>query len=259
MFGEASPRTPDRIRPAVPLDAPEDVHVREVVVGPTASPLHVHSCGTPSRQLPMKSPALTTGCSRTTPARGIATPVRSTRRRDCAVSQKEHSAPTPRALSLWDEKVISLSDLASPGPSSPCQCSPEFNDTACGFEDMELVQEIPISDSLLSFDQVLSMCGHQLRNRQPEIWMPVPEIPTSTSYRGAASSDSMSKASDPRMPRQPMSSADAPCRAMQIVSESLTCQGCFHQHAVIAHDPRKRRRRYRSPTPVTDKATVGAC
>jgi len=307
FFGDASPRTPDRVRPAMPLGVPEDFCVREVAVGPPASPLHVHSCGTPSRQLPMKSPALLTGCSGATPARGIATPVRMSRRRDCVASQKEPSAPTPRALSLCDcghcpaciaagvnminhieqhvptdftsadidqfpavgatdgsdldlfgpvssplqrsgpytdpkfdkenmqarasnvncsiltrlNKVISLSDLASPGPSCPCQSSPKFDDTECGFEDMELVQEIPICDSLLSFDQVLSECVHEPRKRQPQVWLPVPEIPTSTSCTEAASSDSMSKASDPRIPCQPLVSADASCRA---------------------HDPRKRRR-----------------
>merc|ERR1719215_1507050 len=87
-------------------------------------------------------------------------------------------------------EVICLSDLASPGPSSPCQTSPKFDDAACGFENMELVQEIPIRDSHLNFARVLSECGYEPRKRQSQVCLRVPEIPTSTSCTEAAASDS---------------------------------------------------------------------
>jgi len=146
------PMTPDRV-------APEPTHFRKVAAALAASPLLTHRCSTPNQHVPMMSPApmKSPSCfgtpARGTPARGVATPVRSSRRCSFSVMGplEEHHAPTPRALNLCDcgdcpacksvsgnrcgavywaaatvanspargRQLARLGDLASPAPMSP--------------------------------------------------------------------------------------------------------------------------------------------
>lgn len=144
--------TPDRV-------APEQTHFRKVAAALAASPLLTHRCSTPTQHVPMQSPApmKSPSCfgtpARGTPARGVATPVRSSRRCSFSVAGllEEHHGPTPRALNLCDcgdcsacksvsgnmcvavnwaaatiakspargRQLARLGDLASPAPISP--------------------------------------------------------------------------------------------------------------------------------------------
>jgi len=229
---ETCPRTPDRFNPFVALVMPEAVIAGASAVAPLGSPLLARLCGTPCRQFPLKSPASSnapmTGCSGATPARGVATPVRSCRRRTFAAPQKEYSAPTPRALTLCDcghcpacvpvgmtiinqgdqsaalssfpatkRGIICLSDLACPGPSSPGPSPSAFDDALQGLENMELVQEIPICATLPNFSQALNECVCDPRKRQRQVSLPVLVIPTSASCMEVPAAAAMGKASDP--------------------------------------------------------------
>jgi len=102
-FRDNCPMTPDR-------GAPEQTHFRKVAAALAASPLLALRCSTPTQHIPMMSPApmKSPSCfgtpARGTPSRGVATPVRSSRRCSFSVigSMEETHAPTPRALNLCD-------------------------------------------------------------------------------------------------------------------------------------------------------------
>jgi len=265
---ELCPRTPDRVAPAMP----SVLEHTEIPTAPMGSPCVARSCGTPSRQLPMKSPAsgnapLTGRSTRRASAGGVATPLRASRRHSFAGLPEELNAPTPRALILCDcghcpmclavsETIygvhrtvaiatsprkceqVRLGDLASPGPSSPGQ-SPLECAIPEALPSVELVQEIPVCRDM--FTSACLPCDgvRDPRKQRQQVLLPFLVIPTSTSCAN------MGKVDDPRIGQQPVvSGSELLPESMPLLNlNSITsghCQGSASLHPV---DPRRRRRR----------------
>lgn len=260
----AVPRTPDR-KSAVW----QDLSVEECRgAAETTSLLNkIISCSTPTQQLPMRSPmtgnAPGTGCSgasRVTSARGVATPLRASRRRSTAVLQDEAHALTPRALclcecghcsacvcssqagfvahpataaasSLTRCEATRLSDLASPAASTP-GLSPAGHHSPRLFSetDVAAVMEIPLGERDHSSAQDL------LKLADPrQMFLPVRVIP----LRVTEAEEIPHIASDPRLRQPPTSLAFhvSDCATGSLVQSSVS------RLSSSPADPRRRRRR----------------
>lgn len=264
------PMTPDRVRTSdCGLDRFHGGG--EFAAAPTGSPVCARSCYTPIRQLPLNTPASCnapmTGCSGAslaTPARGVATPMRASRR--CSVTapteeEEEPKALIPRALNLCDcghcaacateastqrslarVKPMRLSDLAGPSPASPGQ-SPSEGD-------------IPVALTLGAPEEIL-LCGspgsvRDPRKRPRHLSLPLLVIPIGTACTEPVASTQ--KVSDPRLK----------CLENDLGADAellRTAAGCKRRRSSAlmlappqsprsaAHAASCRTRRYRSPTP----------
>jgi len=216
--------------------------------------------------MPMKSP--TSGkppscASLATSVRGVATPLRASRRYASTAAQEELGAPTPRALKLCDCghcstcamssaaihgiheievtasstgtvsngifaecKPLKLSDLACPSPSSPGQSPSDFA-IPDGMPDLELVEEMPIHGVMQTSAHVLREAFLDPR-RQQQVLLPLFVIPVSTSSTDAHEFASMGKASDPRIRLLPAASEEgARCKAVPVPNAFEPKQGSF--------------------------------
>lgn len=197
-----------------------------MAAAPIGSPVCARSCYTPIRQLPLNTPASCnapmTGCSGAslaTPLRGVATPMRASRR--CAVTapteeEDEPNEPMPRTLNLCDcghcaacategstqskflrGHPMRLSDLAGPSPASPGQSPSQ--------EDIPDALTLGASSlrSCAGPTQEIPLCGspstvRDPRKRQRCVSLPLVVIPTRSACR-AEQPDAPQKVSDPRL------------------------------------------------------------
>lgn len=223
------PMTPDRVRTS---DCGLELFHGggEFAAAPTGSPVCARSCYTPIRQLPLNTPASCnapmTGCSGAslaTPARGVATPMRASRR--CSVTapteeEEEPKALIPRALNLCDcghcaacateastqsslarVKPMRLSDLAGPSPASPGQSPSEG--------DIPVALTLGASSFLphAGLTQEILLCGSPSSVRDPRkrprhVSLPIlviPIIPIGIACTDEEPGASTQKVSDPRL------------------------------------------------------------
>lgn len=286
---ETCPRTPDRVAPVTQSMSLEHLEDEGIAAVSNLSSRLSFRCDTPSRQMPMMSPPSArmpmksptsgkppSGASHATSVRGVATPLRASRRYASTAAQEELDAPTPRALKLCDCghcstcavasttihgiqeisviassagtvsdrifaecKMLKLSDLACPRPSSPGQSPLDFAILA-GMPDLELVKEVPIRGALRGSAHALreAFFPDPRRQQQQQVLSPLLIIPVSTSNTEA----SVGKASDPRIrPFPSASKEDARSEAVLVPGTSLPRQGGVLLPS--SRDPRRKCRR----------------
>lgn len=217
--------------------------------------------------------------------RSVATPLRTSRRASFpSAPQDELNGPTPRTLELCDCghspvcavatvsilpmtstaviessprlcRPVELSDLASPGPSSPGQAPTECAVPDAALEG-ELVQEIPVRGSGLCFSQGEHV--HDPRMRHGRVPLPFIIIPTSTSSTGGRAG-SFTEVADPRIRHQSLlAEAHAPRTSARKRPRSPTPIPEAPQFPRSpGHVVSCRAGRYRSPTPVPEPCHTG--
>jgi len=243
------PTTPDRVRTS---DCALELFREggELAAAPRGSPVCARSCYTPIRQLPLHTPASCkapmTGCSGAslaTPLRGVATPMRASRR--CSVTaraeeEEEPNAPLPRTLnlcgcghcaecathasaqsSLARVKPLRLSELADPSPASPGQ-SPSEGDIPDA-----LTLGASSLRSRAGVTQELLLCGSSSsvrdpRKRQRYASSRVVVIPTGFACVAEHSGVPSQKVGDPRLLQKPVLAApDAPVGVMLVPNTTM--------------------------------------
>jgi len=266
------PTTPDRVRTS---DCALELFREggELAAAPRGSPVCARSCYTPIRQLPLHTPASCnapmTGCSGAslaTPLRGVATPMRASRR--CSVTaraeeEEEPNAPLPRTLnlcgcghcaecathapahsSLATLKPLRLSELADPSPASPGQ-SPSEGDIPDA-----LTLGASSLRSRAGLTQEILLCGSSSsvrdpRKRQRYVSSPIVVIPTGTACVAEQSGVSSQKVGDPRLLQKQLQTAS--CRKRRLSPALMLAPPHPPRSATRAASCRTRR--YRSPTP----------
>jgi len=247
------PTTPDRVRTS---DCALELFREggELAAAPRGSPVCARSCYTPIRQLPLHTPASCnapmTGCSGAslaTPLRGVATPMRASRR--CSVTaraeeEEEPNAPLPRTLnlcgcghcaectthasaqsSLASVKPLRLSELADPSPASPGQ-SPSEGDIPDA-----LTLGASSLRSRAGLTQEILLCGSSSsvrdpRKRQRYVSSPIVVILTGTACVAEQSGVPTQKVSDPRLLQKPLPAAtDAPVGVMLVPHTTMPRHG----------------------------------
>jgi len=207
-------------------------------------------------QSPTSSKAALTGCSGRASVRGVATPLRSSCKRASASKSKscqDLNAPTPRVLhwcdcgtcpsclsecaifgnerasSVMRDKVMELTDIASPGPSSP---GPSAGD--CLMPEQlcsgEVVPEIPMRTCITGLSQSSSDLANDPRIR-PSVFLPLLVIPVNEAAAAPRS--------DPRLGSRALPAVQL-CSTVQ--DDSVSHQSVPSQGSQASSDPRRRRR-----------------
>lgn len=286
---ESCPTTPDHATPVKPMLL-DSCHGDGVLAKSTFSLSLAHPCSTPKRQLPMMSPMKSplTGCSGAslaTSVRGVATPLRTSRRCASTMQQEEVHAPTPRTLILCDCghcsacavacgtsygaqqtaviassplqcRPLRLDDLASPSPTSP-GLSPSQCDIPKVMQVWEPVQEIPVGRGLPSHSRTPNEAERDPRKQQHRQGsLPLVLIPMSKSCLGSQMPASASEVSDPRVGRHAPGVATLVSTVFDPRQGTSSLPSGGHQD----RDPRRQRRRLaKELRPVTETCMTTPC